>query len=72
MNSNIPEKCPEPKTTDCCMASRQQGKAVIRDLIARLHRRADDLQKLHDMLPEKPTPEQDDALWQIAVSLERP
>lgn len=53
------------------MAARQMGKAVLKDIIHRLRRRADDIQKLHDMLPEKPTPEQDEALWQIAVSMER-
>lgn len=60
-----------PQNQDCCMAARQMGKAVLKDIIHRLRRRADDIQKLHDMLPEKPTPEQDEALWQIAVSMER-
>lgn len=53
----------------CC--ARQSGRAVIQDIILRLRSRADALQKLSDMLPEKPTPEQDDALWKIACDIER-
>lgn len=53
-------------------ACRQKGKAVLRDIIHRLRRRADDLEKLYDMLPTNPTPEQDEALWEIACSIERP
>lgn len=68
MDANTKEPTP---THDGCCASRMQGKSVLKDIIHRLRRRADDLQALHDMLPEKPTPEQDEALWQIAVSMER-
>jgi len=57
------------QVTDGC--SRQTGRAVLNDLIHRLRRKADNLQKLSDMLPEKPTPEQDEALWGIAVEMER-
>jgi len=64
------KQSPLPQSQDC-MGCRQTGKAVLKDIIHRLHNRADHIQKLHDMLPEKPTPEQDEALWQIAVSLER-
>lgn len=46
-----------------------RGKGVIRDVIHRLRSKADNLQTLIDMLPEKPTPEQDDALWAIAVDI---
>ena len=47
----------------------RRGKAVIEDVIHRLRSKADNLQTLIDMLPEKPTPEQDDALWAIAVDI---
>jgi hypothetical protein len=70
MDENI--KTPSPlKTQDCC-GSRQSGKAVLRDLIERLRRAADQLQVLHDMLPERPTNEQDNALWTVAFQLPRP
>lgn len=58
--------CPQDA---CC--SRQSGRAVIGDIIYRLRQKADYLQKLMDMLPAKPTPEQDNALWHIACDLER-
>ena len=53
----------------CC--GRQSGRAVIRDIIHRLRSKADALQKLSDMLPAEPTPEQDEALWRIACDIER-
>ena len=58
---------------DCCntACARQNGRAVINDVIQRLRRRADDLEKLANMLPAQPTPEQDQALWNIACDLER-
>lgn len=52
--------------TVCC---RQQAKGIIADKIRRLRHRADQLQILHDMLPERPTPEQDQALWSIICDL---
>lgn len=52
----------------CC---RQSGRAVLQDVIERLRRRADDLQRLCDMLPAQPTPEQDEALWNVACTFER-
>lgn len=52
-------------------ACRQNAKGVLRDKIARLRRAAADLQVLHDTLPEKLTPEQDDAIWNLATSLLR-
>lgn len=54
------------------MACRQSGKAVLADNVARLRRRADELQILHDTLPEKLSREQDEAIWSIACSLHRP
>ena len=51
--------------------TRQSGRAVIGDIIHRLRQKADNLQKLIDMLPARPTPDQDNALWQIACDLER-
>lgn len=53
----------------CC--GRKSGRAVIRDIIHRLRSKADALQKLSDMLPADPTPEQDEALWRIACDIER-
>lgn len=55
--------------TLCC---RQNGKAVLRDIIFRFRARANHLQTLVDMLPENPTAEQDAALWNIACGIERP
>ena len=54
-----------------CCGSRQSGKAVMKDIIHRLHRKADNLQTLVNMLPEQPTAEQDLQLWEIASSMER-
>lgn len=65
-----PMNDPKPMLPDC--ASRQTGKAVLLDIINRHRRRADDLQALVEMLPDKLTTQQDDALWGIACSLERP
>lgn len=61
------------KVADCCntMCARQNGRAVLNDVIHRLRRKADDLEKLANMLPAQPTPEQDQALWNIACDLER-
>lgn len=59
----------EACVNDC--SARQSGRAVIKDIIHRLRRKADDLEKLSDMLPANPTPEQDQALWSIACGLER-
>lgn len=47
------------------------GKAVLQEHIRALHRRAEQLQTILDMLPEKPTAAQDEALWSIAISLPR-
>lgn len=59
----------QPEAMNIC---RQAGKAVLKDVIHRLRRRANELQTLCDMLPEQPTAEQDEALWNIACSLQRP
>lgn len=53
----------------CC--GRQSGKAVLKDIIHRHRRKADNLQALVNMLPEQPTPEQDQQLWELACSMER-
>lgn len=42
------------------------------NLIERHRRRAADLQTMLDMLPSNPTPEQDQALWNLACVMERP
>ena len=56
---------PEENVNTCSpmSACRQSGKAVLKDRIAILRRQADQLQVIHDMLPEKPTSEQDEAIW---------
>lgn len=54
------------------MAGRQTGKLVIKDIILRHQRRIKHLEILLEALPGELTPEQDEALWQIATSLERP
>lgn len=46
--------------------SRAPGKAKLRDAIIRLENRANSLRVLHDMLPEVPTPEQDEAIYLLA------
>lgn len=57
---------------NCCgLAARPDWRAVLKDLIHRLRRSADDLESLSAMLPETPTPAQDQALWRLAISLER-
>jgi hypothetical protein len=67
---------PVPTSPDCatpqsCCGMRQSGRAVINDIIHRLRRRADHLETLSKMLPAEPTHEQDEALWQVAVTMER-
>lgn len=61
------------KMTDTChdTCSRQSGRAVLGDIVHRLRRKANDVEKLMDMLPARPTPEQDQALWNIALEIER-
>jgi hypothetical protein len=54
---------------DICCAQRQSGKGVLRDVILRLRRKADNLQTVLNMLPEQPTPEQDQHLWELAQDL---
>lgn len=64
----------QPKQSEpmnCC-GTRENGKALLRSVIERHRRHADNLQRLHDMLPEKPAPEQDEALWSIVCQLPRP
>lgn len=48
--------------------SRQSGKAVLKDVIFRMHQKANELQVICDMLPEVPTPEQDVAIWNMACN----
>ena len=62
-------KVPPPSLD--CVANRQAGKSVLKDIIHRLRRRAEAVQILHDTLPEKMSPQQDEAIWQLACSLER-
>lgn len=50
---------------------RQSGRDVLRRIIMQHRDKADQLQKLVDMLPSQPTPEQDEALWNIAVSMQK-
>ena len=68
------DKYPESQNVcalqECC-GSRQSGKAVMKDIIHRLRRKADNLQTLVNMLPEQPTAEQDQQLWEIACAMER-
>lgn len=55
----------------CCVASRPMGTAVIRDIIHRHRQKANHLETLLKMLPAVPTPEQEEALWQVAIEMER-
>ncbi len=75
-----PNKYPDPladkqnvcgiSAMDCC-SGRQSGKAVLNDIIHRLRRKAENLQTLVNMLPEQPTAEQDQQLWELACAMER-
>lgn len=60
------------KSGHLAQASRQTGKAVLLDIIARHKKRAAELQALHDMIPDELTTHEDDALWAIACDLKRP
>jgi len=53
---------------DCC-TGRQSGKGALQSIIGRLRRKADNLQTVVNMLPEQPTPEQDQHLWELAQDL---
>ncbi len=53
----------------CCMGFRKSGKDILRGVIEQHHRRIKELQTLHDMLPERPTPDQDHAIWSLAHKL---
>jgi hypothetical protein len=65
-------KTSEPQTTGgvlggaCC---RESGKSVLRGTIERLRKQADELEVFVNMLPEKPTVEQDNAIWSFACAL---
>lgn len=61
------------ETKDTCNASacRQSSRGILQDQIARLRRKADALQVIADMLPANPTPQQDEALWQVLIDLPR-
>ena len=48
---------------------RQSGKQVIRERIQRLRNAASNMEIVLNMLPEQPTDEQDEALWQLANSI---
>jgi hypothetical protein len=52
---------------DCC--SRVSGKSLLKEVIDRLNNKAKSLQTVYDMLPEKPTPEQDEAIWLMVLEL---
>lgn len=45
------------------------AKIALRHLIGRLRKRVNDLQILHDTLPEKLSSEQDEAIWSIVNSM---
>jgi len=50
---------------------RQSAKLVLQDILHRLERKQKNIKTLLAMLPTEMTPEQDDALWNIACELER-
>ncbi len=59
--------------TECCdstQACRMMGKQMLKTVIDRLNQKAKSLQIIYDMLPEKPTPEQDEAIWQTSLEIE--
>lgn len=55
----------------CATAGRPEAKAILRDIIHRLRIRAQHLETVYLMLPEKATPEQDAALFDLFSILER-
>lgn len=57
----------------CAMAQacRQNSKAVLTDILTRLERKQKHIKVLLAMLPSEMTPEQDEAMWQLACELER-
>lgn len=61
------------QVTDGCNVAcgRMTGKGVLKQRIEDLRRTAASLETIHDMLPEKPTPEQDAAIWQFACNIPR-
>ena len=63
---NVDQEQPHPNALGAC---RMTGKGVLRDLAKKLRRRADAMDRLADILPEKMTPEDDAALWDLAISL---
>lgn len=58
---------PQNVMSACC--GRQTGPGVLRDVIDALRRKAYELEILHNMLPNKLTPQQDEAIWGIACSI---
>lgn len=50
---------------------RQSAKLVLQDILFRLQRKQSNIETLLAMLPSKMTPEQDEAMWQLACELER-
>ena len=49
-------------------AYRDSGRKIIEDKIKRLRKKADDLEMILILIPENPTKELDEAIWNIFVN----
>lgn len=63
---NETNKCNDTASVGCC---RQSGRGALKDYIERLNQRAYHFSVLSAALPQNLTPEQDNALHNIALSL---
>lgn len=62
---------PKQVSPDCAQAMRQNSKAVLQDILLQLERKHAHIKTLLAMLPTEMTPQQDEAMWQLACELER-
>ncbi len=74
-HERIRPKDPQPSTAgEACMPSpsacyRESGRSVLQERINRVRQKAADMETLFGMLPMVLTPEQDQALWNLALEL---
>jgi len=49
-------------------AYRESGRRIIEEKIKRLRRQADNLEKILEMIPQQPTKEEDESIWEVFVN----
>lgn len=67
-NVKVPQEEKDPVPMSYVGACRQSAKGIIEQKIEALRRQANNYETILNMLPSKPTPEQDSALWNIFIN----